>query len=125
MKFVSRQVVALVTHSVGVGKRWSLSSKRWKGTVYYACSSLASNVAAASAPSPDTSLMDSRTSRSTALIAESDTSKDELTLDEVTPVKRLRPSAASSVSYNSITERDSRATSKAPITISRVPLAPL
>jgi hypothetical protein len=73
-------------------------------------------------PSPNTSLTDSRTSHSTTLIAESDTSEDELARDEVTPVKRLRHSAASSVSYDSTTRRDSRTTPETPMAISRAPL---
>lgn len=76
------------------------------------------------APSPNTSPTHSRTSRSRVLIAESDTSEDELVRDEVTPVKRLRPSAASSMSYDSVTGRDGRAAFEAPMAISRAPLAP-
>jgi hypothetical protein len=45
------------------------------------------------APSPN------RTSRSTVVVADSDTSEDELVRDEVTPIKRPRPSAALPGSY--------------------------
>ncbi|KIW24847.1 uncharacterized protein PV07_10535 [Cladophialophora immunda] len=74
------------------------------------------------APSPNTSFTTSRTSQSTAVITGSDTSEDELARDEVTPVKRLRLSAASSVSYDSTTRRDSRATFETPMAISRAPV---
>lgn len=76
------------------------------------------------APSPNTSVTHTRTSRSRALIAESDASEDELARDEVTRVKRLRPSVASSMSDDSVTGRDGRAASEAPMDISRAPLAP-
>ncbi|KAK5044695.1 hypothetical protein LTR84_010587 [Exophiala bonariae] len=76
------------------------------------------------APSPNTSLTTSRTSQSTAVVTGSDTSEDELARDEVAPVKRVRPSAASSVSYSSATGRDGRPASGAPMAISRAPLAP-
>ncbi|KIW35735.1 uncharacterized protein PV06_11924 [Exophiala oligosperma] len=66
-------------------------------------------------PTPNTSSTTSRTSRSTVIAAGSDTSsEDELARDEVTPVKRLRPSAASSTSYGSATGRDGRAASGTP-----------
>lgn len=63
------------------------------------------------APSPTTTFTDSRTSRSTVVVAESDTYEDELARNKATPVKRRRPSAASSVSYDSATGRDSRTAS--------------
>jgi hypothetical protein len=78
-----------------------------------------------SAPSPTTTFTDSRTSQSTAIVAESDTLEDELARDEVTPIKRLRPSGMPSVSYNSATGRDSRTASfETPMAISRSPLTP-
>ncbi|KAK5550543.1 hypothetical protein LTR46_011461 [Exophiala xenobiotica] len=61
----------------------------------------ANQVARMPAPSPNTSLTTGRTSQSTAVVTGSDTSEDELACDEVTPVKRLRPSAASPASYGS------------------------
>ncbi|KAL6240282.1 hypothetical protein RBB50_012811 [Rhinocladiella similis] len=76
------------------------------------------------ARSPNTSLTTSRTSQSTAVVTGSDTSEDELARNEVTSVKRLRPSAASSMSYGSASGRDGRAVSGAPMAVSRSPLAP-
>ncbi|KIW36547.1 uncharacterized protein PV06_11201 [Exophiala oligosperma] len=76
------------------------------------------------APTPNTSSTTSHTSRSTVIAAGSDTSEDELARNEVTPVKRLRPSVASSTSYGSSIGRDGRAASGTPMAVSRPPLAP-
>lgn len=77
-----------------------------------------------SSPSPNASLTTSRTSQSTAVVNGSDTSEDELARDEVAPVKRLRPSAASSVSSTTATRRDARNTPGASVDISKATLAP-
>ena len=74
------------------------------------------------APSPITSLTTSRTSRSATVIANSDTSEDELARDEVTPVKRPRPSAASPTSHGSGHGPHARTASEAPMVISRASL---
>ncbi|KIW41742.1 uncharacterized protein PV06_07266 [Exophiala oligosperma] len=57
----------------------------------------------------------SRTSQSAAAATESDTSEDELARDEATPAKRLRPSAALSMSYGSATGREGRPAFGAPM----------
>ncbi|KAK5215528.1 hypothetical protein LTR47_011223 [Exophiala xenobiotica] len=74
------------------------------------------------APSPNTSFATRRTSRSTAVVADSDTSEDELARNKVTPVKRPRPSAASPASYGSAHGREGRTTSETPMVMSRAPL---
>ncbi|KAK5188360.1 hypothetical protein LTR92_011573, partial [Exophiala xenobiotica] len=75
------------------------------------------------APSPNTSCTTSRTSRSMVSVAGSDTSEDELARDEVTPVKRLRPTAASPAGYKSATRREGRMASfESTMAISRAPL---
>ncbi|KAK5214905.1 hypothetical protein LTR72_011999, partial [Exophiala xenobiotica] len=74
------------------------------------------------APSPNTSFATSRTSRSTVVMANSDTSEDELARDEVTPVKRPRQSAASSGSSGSAHGRERRPASEASIVMSSAPL---
>ncbi|KIW78602.1 hypothetical protein Z517_08440 [Fonsecaea pedrosoi CBS 271.37] len=75
------------------------------------------------APSTKTRLTTSRQSQSTGLVTGSDSSEDELALDEVTPVKRRKPSAAS-VSSGSATGRDGRSASGASMAINRAPSAP-
>ena len=74
------------------------------------------------APTSNTSFTTSRTSRSTVVAADSDTSEDELARDEVTPVKRPRPSAVLPVSYGSATGRDGHNAFEAPVVISSASL---
>ncbi|KAK5442639.1 hypothetical protein LTS15_010957 [Exophiala xenobiotica] len=75
------------------------------------------------APSPNTGFTTSRTSRSMVSVAGSDTSEDELARDEVTPVKRPRPSAASPAGYKSTTRREGRTASfESTMAVSRAPL---
>ncbi len=73
--------------------------------------------------SPSTTRTDSRTSRSTGYVRGSDTSEDELARDEVTPVKRLRPSVAPAIRYGSASGRDGRtASSTTPMATDRASL---
>ena len=74
------------------------------------------------APSPNTSFTTSRTSRSTVSGANLDTSEDELARNEVTPVKRLRPSKALPARNGSVYRRDGRIAFETPMAISRAPL---
>lgn len=74
------------------------------------------------APSPDPSLTASRSSRSAAIVPASDTSKDKLARDEVTPVKRPRQSVTSAASYGSMTGRGGRTASDTPMASSLAPL---